>query len=155
MGGYGYNQSSSTPQLQGVNHSDGSNAGNAAEVGKIAGVGEEIGSQLGANAAAQAGYEATTAGLEGAAATGASTAAGSAAAAGAAGAGAGAVAGGATAGAMGSEALLALLFYGGESVSQIKSNKFHQVKVSGGSDGLRTNEDKTFYKNVHIPRKKV
>jgi len=154
MGGYGYNQASDAPSLSGVNHTDGSNSGNPQEVAKLAMSGGQIGSQLGANAAAQAGYEATTAGLEGAAATGESTAAGSAAAAGAAGAGAGAVAGGATAGAMGSEALLALLFYGGESVSQIKSNKFHQVNVVG-STGLKTGEDKTFYKNVHIPRKQV
>jgi hypothetical protein len=93
-------------------------------------------------------------GLSSGGATAGATAAESAAASSAV-TGTAAVAGGATAGGMGAEAALALLFYGGETVSQIKSNKFHQVKVSGGSDGLRTNEDKTFYKNVHIPRKKV
>ena len=45
------------------------------------------------------------------------------------------------------------LFYGGETVSQIKSRS--NLKVTGGSDSLKTGEDKTFYNNVTIPRKKV
>ena len=158
MGGYGYNQTNSSPQLQGVNHSDGSNNGNPAEVGKLASTIGTIGSQMGANAAAESGMEETVSGIMGAGAGEAAAAAGSTAAASAAASaavtGTAAVAGGATAGEMGAEAILALLFYGGETVSQIKSNKAHQVNVVG-STGLKTGEDKTFYKNVHIPRKKV
>jgi hypothetical protein len=45
------------------------------------------------------------------------------------------------------------LFYGGETVSQIKARS--NLKVTGGSDSLKTGEDKTFYNNVSIPRKKV
>ena len=44
-------------------------------------------------------------------------------------------------------------FYGGETVSQIKSRS--NLKVTGGSDSLKTGEDKAFYNNVSIPRKKV
>jgi hypothetical protein len=129
---------------------DSSNSGNIEKVKDIASGISTISSEMGANAAAQSGYAATTGAL------GASTAAGSAAASGAAGVGTGAVAGGATGSTIAKQGLAALLFYGGESVSQIKSNKYHQVKVTGGSDGLKSsNEDKIFYKNVSIPRKNV
>jgi hypothetical protein len=46
-------------------------------------------------------------------------------------------------------------FYGGETVQQIKSSSQHKVSITGGSDGLKSNGDKSFYKNVVIPRKKV
>jgi hypothetical protein len=90
-------------------------------------------------------------------ATGAAASVGAAGATGAAAAGvagAGTAAAGAASATSGLAALAALAFYGGETINQIKSNKFHQVNVVG-STGLKTGEDKTFYKNVHIPRKQV
>ena len=154
MGGYGYNQSVPSPLSSSVGGGDHSSGGNPAKIASIGKASYQIGGEMSANAANQAGYEATTAAIHGTAATGASTAAGSAAASGAAGAGTGVVAGGATTSTMAGQGLAALLFYGGESVSQIKSNVNHQVNVIG-TDGLKTGEDKIFYKNVHIPRKQV
>jgi hypothetical protein len=46
-------------------------------------------------------------------------------------------------------------FYGGETVSQLKNSSAHHVEICGGTDGLKNNEEKGFYKNVHIPRKQV
>ena len=153
MGGYGYNQTGSSnglPSQGGGN--DHSTGGDPQRLSKLNSASNTLSGNLNANAA-QAGYEATTASVSGTAATGTSTAAGSAATSSVGGTVAG---GGATASStqMGSTLVKALMFYGGESVSQIKSNVNHQVNVIG-TGGLKTGEDKIFYKNVHIPRKQV
>lgn len=44
-------------------------------------------------------------------------------------------------------------FYGGETVSQLKSAI--KVNVIGNPNGLITSEDSKFYKNVSIPKKRV
>jgi len=46
-------------------------------------------------------------------------------------------------------------FYGGETVSMIKSSSAHKVELHGSTEGLKSNEEKGFYNNVHIPRKQV
>ena len=140
---YGYNQPTQTVQQPISGNNNSGNLGQAIDTyNKVSGAVEHL-SAAGNIAAGTAAAEAAEA---------AGTLTGGAAAAGAAGA-AGA---GITAAAEGTSlASLALLFYGGETVSQIKANKFHQVKVTGGSEGTKTSDEKVFYKNVHIPRKKV
>jgi len=145
MGGYGYNQGTPSQQGGGSENTQGEGIGKLAQQVSTA---STVGSQMSANAAAQAGYAETT-GIAG----GASTAAGSAAASGAVGAGTGAVAGGATGSTIAGEIAVAMLFYGGETVSQIKARI--KVPIIGGPEGTKTSEDKKFYKNVVIPRKKV
>ncbi len=44
-------------------------------------------------------------------------------------------------------------FYGGETVNQLKS--MGKVNIVGSTPGLKLKDDKGFYGNVHIPRKKV
>ena len=51
--------------------------------------------------------------------------------------------------------ILKFLFYGGETVNMIKSSPGYKVKITGGPGGIKTPDDKCFYKNVTIPRKKV
>ena len=49
-----------------------------------------------------------------------------------------------------------LLFYGGESVTDIKNHPKYKVNVIGGPSGIKnTPSESNFYKNVTIPRKKV
>lgn len=155
MGGYGYDQGR---QRNKGPSASGSASGNPKAVATLAKTGMEMHAAGVANAAnslaAQAGYQATTAAV-GTAATGASTAAGSAAASGAAGAGTGVVAGTTSTSAIATHGAVSLLasFYGGETVSNIKNMKCHNVNVTGGSEGLKTsNLEKTFYKNVKIPK---
>jgi hypothetical protein len=51
--------------------------------------------------------------------------------------------------------IAALLFYGGESVSDLKNHPSYQVNTLDGMGSLKANTDKCFYKNVSIPRKQV
>ena len=53
----------------------------------------------------------------------------------------------------GSSAGSAMHFYGGETVTDIKKAK--KVNVVGGQKQMGTKEDRGFYSNVYIPKKKV
>ena len=179
MGGYGYGGGSSggsLPMVQGKGSDESTgDLGKTIQVGSgLKGMADKAGitgsvfpttSAAGYESAQTAGgkaaMEASLAGTSqaagataaGATAAGVSSAGASSAAAGTVSSSAASAAAASSAASSSSAALSALAFYGGETVNMWKNAA--KINVIGGSNGIKLGEDKGFYSNVFIPRKKI